>query len=190
MEVLLSLLLGVIITRITLFVIDGQNNWSSFMAPMKSSSSDPDAELLAQLGKPTHVVGNINYYRNMPLEVVAATGGAFYLPNAKVICVSRNRESEMFGLPLPNKSVIMHECGHAFFGHKNMTNWIIANINECMADTFSMVKCKNFDILRFILGVLEIAEVENPKGYKLHWLRAKYMKIVAFLFNIDIRKDK
>lgn len=182
--------IALIMTKITFFIIDGQNNWSSFMASIKSSSSDPDSELLTKLGQPTHIVGNIRYYKNMPLEVVAATGGAFYLPNAKVICVSRNRESEMFGLPIPDKSVIMHECGHAFFGHKNMTNWIIANINECMADTFSMVKCKNFNILRFILGVLEIAKIENPNGYKLHWLRAQYLKVLVFLFNIDIRKDK
>lgn len=190
MEILLSVLLGIIITRVTLFIIDGQNNWSSFMASIKSSSSDPDAELLAQLGQPTHIVDNIRYYKNMPLEVVAATGGAFYLPNAKVICVNRNKECEILGLPLPNKSVIMHECGHAFFGHKNMTNWIVANINECMADSFSIVKCKNFNILRFILGVLEIAKVENPAGYKLHWLRAQYLKLLAFIFKINIRKDK
>lgn len=192
MEILLSVLLGIIITRIACFIIDGQNNWSSFMTSIKSQSgsSDPDAELLAQLGQPTHAVGNIYFYKNMPMEVVAATGGAFYLPNAKVICVSRNKESCVLGLPLPNKSVIMHECGHAFFGHRNMTNWLVANINECMADTFSIVKCKNFNILRFILGVLEIAKVENPNGYKLHWLRAQYLKLLAFIFKINLRKDK
>ena len=188
MQILLSVLLGIIISRMAFFIIDGQNNWSSFMTSMKSSSSDPDTELLTQLGQPTHVVGNINFYKNMPLEVVAATGGAFYLPNAKVICVNRNKECEILGLPLPDKSVIMHECGHAFFGHKNMTNWIVANINECMADTFSMVKCKNFDILRFILGVLEIAKIENPNGYKLHCIRVWYLKIVAKICKVKMEK--
>lgn len=187
MEALLSVLLGIILTKLIIFLIDGQNNWSSFMAAMKSGSEDPDAELLAQLGKPDHIVGGrIYFYKNMPLEVVAATGGAFYLPNAKVICVSRNKEGRMLGLPLPNKSVIMHECGHAFFGHRNMTNWLVANINECLADSFSMVKCKDFNILRFILGVLEIAKVSNPNGYKLHCIRAGYLKLLARIFGVKL----
>lgn len=156
------------------------------MASVRSESED-DSGLLKELGDPDHKIGNIWFYKHMSLNLIGLYGGAFYIPSVDRICVSRNKMGQkLLGVPMPSKEVVMHECGHRFFKHSNIKNWIIANINECMADTFSIVKCRNFKIIKILLPILENMKIVNPMAYKLHWIRVQYMKILVCLFRIPV----